>query len=93
MPDYVLRLYVTGHTPRSTAAIEQMHAICDEVLSKRYALEVVDVLERPQLAVDERIIATPTVIKRLPDPLRRVIGDLSDSEKVLAGLELVPRGG
>lgn len=88
---YLLRLYVTGTTPRSTLAIRQLKAICEEHLQGRYDLEVVDVYQRPQLARDEQIIATPTLIKVLPAPLRRLIGDLSSSERVLMGLDLKPK--
>lgn len=90
MPEYILRLYVTGQTARSKTAIKQMQDICNDAFADRYQLEVVDVLEQPQLAADERVIATPTVIKKLPAPLRRIVGDLSDGEKVLIGLEIVP---
>ena len=90
MSEYILRLYVTGKTPRAELAIANLQRICDEELHGRYELEIIDVLEQPQLAEDEKILATPTLIKRLPPPLRRVIGDLSDKEKVLLGLELQP---
>jgi circadian clock protein KaiB len=86
-----IKLYVTGKTPRSQAAIDNLRRICDEELGGTYEMVVIDVLERPQLAEDEKILATPTVIKELPPPIRRIIGDLSDSEKVLLGLDL--RGG
>lgn len=92
MTDFVLKLYVTGKTPRSERAISNLRRICDEELAGKYDMAVVDVLERPQLAEDEKIIATPTLIKELPPPLRRIIGDLSDTEKVLLGLDLaVPK--
>lgn len=87
---YVLRLYVTGTTPRSTRAIENMHLICEEHLKGRYDLEVVDIYQNPEAAREAQIIAAPTLIKHLPEPLRRVIGDLSNRERVLAGLNLVP---
>lgn len=91
-PDrYLLKLYVTGMTPRSRQAIDNLRDICDKELGGRYRMEVVDILERPQLAEDERILATPLLIKRLPPPLRRIIGDLSDRERVLLGLDM--RGG
>jgi len=83
-----LTLYVTGQTPNSQRAIANMQRISEEELGGEYELVIVDVLERPQLAEDERILATPTLIKELPPPLRRVIGDLSDTEKVLLGLDL-----
>jgi circadian clock protein KaiB len=84
----VLKLYVTGKTPRAERAIANLRRICDTELQGRYELHVIDVLEHPQLAEEERILATPTLIKRLPPPLRRVIGDLSDKEKVLLGLDV-----
>ena len=74
-----------GQTPRSQQAIANLRRICEEELSGRYELVVIDVLERPQLAEDEKILATPTVVKELPHPIRRIIGDLSDSERVLLG--------
>jgi circadian clock protein KaiB len=86
-----LKLYVTGATPRAKLAIANLRRICEQELQGDYELQIIDVLEQPQLAEDERILATPTLIKQLPPPLRRVIGDLSDSEKVLLGLELRPR--
>lgn len=85
---YLLRLYVTGRTPRSEQAIANLRSIMDADLDGSYDLEVIDVLERPQLAEDERIVATPTLIKELPPPLRRIIGDLTDREQVLLGLDL-----
>jgi len=87
---YLLKLYVTGRTPRSEKAIANLRRICDEELHGQYEMQIVDVLEHPQLAEDEKILATPTLIKRLPPPLRRVIGDLSDTEKVLLGLDVWP---
>lgn len=87
---YKLRLFVTGSTPRSTRAIANMRKICEESLSGRYDLEVVDVYENPEATRELQIVATPTLVKILPEPLRRIIGDLSDKEKVLAGLNLIP---
>jgi circadian clock protein KaiB len=86
----VLRLFVTGTSPRAQVAIANLRRICDQELHGQYELEIIDVLENPQLAEDEKILATPTLIKQLPPPLRRVIGDLSDKEKVLLGLEVRP---
>lgn len=83
-----LKLYVTGQTARSETAIVNLKAVFHDELDDEYVLEVIDVLERPQLAEDERILATPMLIKELPQPVRRIIGDLSDSEKVLLGLDL-----
>jgi circadian clock protein KaiB len=87
---YKLRLFVTGATPRSIRAIENMHRICEESLEGRYDLEVVDVYQNPELTRDLQIVATPTLVKILPEPLRRIIGDLSNKERVLAGLNLLP---
>jgi circadian clock protein KaiB len=83
-----LTLYVTGTSPRTKVAIDKLNRICAQELEGLYVLEIVDVLEHPQRAEDEKILATPTLIKQLPPPLRRVIGDLSDKEKVLLGLEV-----
>ena len=90
MSRYVLKLYVTGKTPRAEVAIENLRRICEQDLEDRYELEIIDDQEHPQLAEDEKILATPTLIKTLPPPLRRVIGDLSDKDKVLLGLDLRP---
>ena len=92
---YQLRLYVIGQTPQSMRALENLKRICEEQMAGRYELQVVDVLKEPQLAEKDKIIATPTLVKDLPPPLRKVIGDLSDREKVLLGLDLVgaePKG-
>jgi len=88
MNKYLLRLYITGRTPRSERAITNLQRICEEELRGQYEMVVIDVLERPQLAEDEKILATPMLIKQLPPPLRRIIGDLSDTEKVILGLDL-----
>jgi len=85
---YVLRLYVTGMTPRSTRAIARIKAICEEYLEGRYDLEVIDIYQQPMLAKGEQIIAAPTLIKKLPTPLRRIVGDLSNKERVLLGLDI-----
>ena len=85
---YVLRLYVTGMTPRSTEAFANIKAICEEHLEGRYDLEVIDIYQHPALAKDEQIIAVPTLVKKLPAPLRRLIGNLSTQERVLLGLDL-----
>jgi len=89
---YVLRLYVTGSTPRSARAIENMRRICEEHLAGRYDLEVVDIYQRPEAAREFQLIAAPTLVKLLPAPLRRIIGDLSDVDRVLLGLDLLPLG-
>ena len=88
MEKYLIKLYVTGRTPRAQHAIANLKQICEKELGGRYELVVIDVLERPQLAEDEKILATPTVVKELPVPIRRIIGDLSDTERVLLGLDL-----
>ena len=87
---YVLRLYVTGMTPRSLRAITNIKKICEEHLKGRYDLEVIDIYQRPTLAEGEQIIAAPTLIKKLPLPLRRFIGDMTSTEKILLGLDLRP---
>ena len=87
---YVLRLYVTGMTPRSMRAIENLRAICEEHLAGRYDLEVIDVYQQPTLAKGEQIIAAPTLIKKLPAPMRRIIGDMSSKDRVLLGLDIRP---
>lgn len=88
MSKYLLKLYITGQTPRSQRAIDNLRRICEGELGGQFEMVVIDVLERPQLAEDEKILATPTVVKELPAPIRRIIGDLSDTERVLLGLDL-----
>jgi circadian clock protein KaiB len=85
---YLLRLYVTGMTPKSTRAVENARRICEVHLHGRYDLEVIDIYQQPQLAEGEQIVAAPTLIRKLPLPLRRVIGDLSNTERVLLGLDI-----
>lgn len=85
---YILRLYITGSTKRSIIAIQNLKAICEEYLDGRYELEVIDLYQKPSLAAGDQIIAAPTLIKKLPLPFRRIIGDMSDIEKVLLGLDL-----
>jgi circadian clock protein KaiB len=85
---YVLKLYITGMTPNSKRAVENVKKICEEYLSGRYELEIIDIYQQPSLAEGEQIIAAPTLIKKLPFPLRKLIGDMSDTEKVLLGLDL-----
>jgi len=85
---YLLRLYITGTTSRSVLALTNLKRICEEYLEGRYELEVIDLYRMPSLAKDEQIIAAPTLIKKLPLPFRRIIGDMSDVEKVLMGLDL-----
>ena len=86
---YVLRLYITGMTPRSARAIGNLRAICDEYLEGRYDLEVIDIYQQPVLTKGEQIVAAPTLIKKLPLPMRRIIGDMSNRDHVLLGLDLV----
>jgi circadian clock protein KaiB len=88
---YVLRLYVTGMTPQSTKAIENVRRLCEEYLADRYELDVIDIYQQPKLAKGEQIIATPTLIKKLPFPLRKLIGDMSDAERFLVGIDLKPK--
>ena len=88
---YLLKLYVTGRTPRAERAIANLRRLCKEELDGCYEIEIIDVLEHPELAETDRILATPTLIKQLPPPLRRVIGDLSNRDKVLLGLNVQPR--
>jgi circadian clock protein KaiB len=90
---FLLKLYVAGKTMRAEQAIANLRKICREDLDGRYELEIIDVVEFPEKAEADRILATPTLIKQLPPPLRRVIGDLSDKEKVLLGLEVLPTQG
>jgi circadian clock protein KaiB len=85
---YVLRLYVTGTTPNSQRAIENVRKICEENLQGRYELEIIDIYQQPELAKEGQIVAAPTLIKKLPLPLRKFIGDMSKTEKILLGLEL-----
>lgn len=88
MARYLLTLYITGKTARSEGAIRNLKAICEEDLGDRYELEVIDVLESPERAESEKILATPTLVKSLPPPIRRIIGDLSHRESVLLGLDV-----
>jgi circadian clock protein KaiB len=85
---YLLRLYVSGTTPRSLQAIESVRAICDEHLAGRYEIQVIDVYQKPELARGRQILAAPTLVKELPPPVRKLIGDLTDVERVLKGLDI-----
>ncbi len=87
---YVLRLYVTGTTPQSTRAIVSIKKVCEERLHGRYELEVVDIYQQPELARQAQLVAAPTLIRQLPAPLRKLIGDMSNEQRVLAGLDLIP---
>jgi circadian clock protein KaiB len=86
-----LRLYVAGQTPRAIAALENLKKICEEHLAGQYNIEVVDLLQNPQLARGDQILAVPTLVRKLPEPVRKIIGDLSNTERVLVGLDLRPR--
>jgi circadian clock protein KaiB len=85
-----LRLYVAGHTPKSLAAFANLKGICESHLKGRYRIEVIDLLEQPQLSKGDQILAVPTLVRKLPQPVRKIIGDLSDTERVLVGLDLLP---
>lgn len=87
---YVLRLYVTGMSPRAQEAIRNIKRICEEELQGRYDLKVIDVCQQPELAKQEQILAAPTLIRTLPLPLRKLVGDMSNKEKVVVGLEIAP---
>ena len=88
---YILRLYITGMPPRSTRAVENIRKLCEANLQGRYELEIIDIYQNPTLLQGEQIIAAPTLIKKLPLPLRRLVGDLSNEERVLLGLDLRPK--
>lgn len=83
-----LRLYVAGHTPKSVAAFANLQRICEEHLAGEFEIEVIDLLENPRLAKDDQIVAIPTLVRKLPKPIRKIIGDLSDTERTLVGLQL-----
>jgi circadian clock protein KaiB len=86
-----LRLYVAGQTPKSVTAFANLRRLCEEHLAGRYTIEVVDLLVHPQLAQGDQILAIPTLVRRLPEPMRKIIGDLSNTERVLVGLDLRPQ--
>ena len=88
-----LRLYVAGQTPRSLAAFSNLKKICESHLNGRYSIEVIDLVEQPQLSKGDQILAIPTLVRKLPQPVRKIIGDLSDTERVLVGLDLRPADG
>jgi len=91
-PDkWELRLYTAGQTPKSLAAIKNLKRVCEEHLAGRYEIEIVDLLKNPRLAKDDQIVAIPTLVRKLPDPVRKIIGDLSDTERALVGLQLRPQ--
>lgn len=87
---FELRLYVAGQTPKSVRAVENLRQVCDEHLAGRYRVEVIDLMQNPALARGDEIIAVPTLVRKLPEPIRKIIGDLSDTERVLVGLQVRP---
>lgn len=92
-PHYVLRLYVSGTTARSVRAIASMRRLCDTELKDRFELDVIDIYQNPEGTKQDQIVAVPTLVRLLPEPLRRLVGDLSDHERVLAGLDIVAKAG
>lgn len=88
--EYELRLYVAGNTSKSIAALNNLKRYCEEHLKGRYKIEVIDLLVKPQLAAGDQILAIPTLVRKVPEPIRKIIGDLSDEEKVLVGLDIKP---
>jgi circadian clock protein KaiB len=86
-----LRLYTAGQSPKSLAALANLRRVCEEHLAGRYSIEVIDLLKNPRLAKDDQIVAIPTLVRKLPEPLRKLIGDLSDTERTLVGLQLRPK--
>jgi circadian clock protein KaiB len=89
-PQYELRLYVAGQTPKSLAAFANLKKLCEDHLAGHYRIEIIDLLEHPQLAAGDQIVAIPTLVRQLPPPLKKIIGDLSNTERVLVGLDLRP---
>jgi circadian clock protein KaiB len=89
---WVLRLYIAGQTQEAVAAFSNLKLICEEQLKGKYQIQVIDLLKHPQLARDNQILAVPTLVRKLPRPVRKIIGDLSDTERVLVGLDLIVRG-
>ena len=92
-PMFDLRLYVAGQSPRSVRALENLRRVCDEHLAGRYRVEVIDLLVNPALARGDEIVAVPTLVRKLPEPIRKIIGDLSDTDRVLVGLQVRPLEG
>jgi circadian clock protein KaiB len=90
---FELRLYVAGQSPKSVQAIENLRRVCEEYLPGRYNIELIDLVEHPRLVRGDEIIAVPTLVRRLPEPMRKIIGDLSDTDTVLVGLQIRPKGG
>lgn len=89
-PAFELRLYVAGQTPKSLAALENLERICETHLDGQYRIEIIDLLKTPQLAAGDQILAVPTLVRRLPHPIKKIIGDLSDETRVLVGLDVQP---
>jgi circadian clock protein KaiB len=89
--EWILRLYIAGHSSRTSAALANLERLCEKHLAGQYTIEVVDLLKQPQLARGDQIVAVPTLVRRLPPPVKRIIGDLSDAERVLVGLDLRPK--
>jgi len=89
--EWQLRLYVAGKSPKSLAAFANLRKLCEQHLAGRYSIEVIDLLENPQLAEGDQIVAVPTLVRRLPEPLCKIVGDLSNTERTLVGLQLLPR--
>jgi len=88
VPEWRLRLYVAGQTPKCIAAFSNLKEICEKYLIGKYEIEIIDLLEQPQLAQGDQILAIPTLVRKLPEPLRKIIGDLSNTERVLVGLDI-----
>ena len=88
--EWQLRLYVAGQTPKSTAAFDNLKRVCEEHLAGRYTIEVIDLLVNPRLAAGDQILAVPTLVRKFPEPIRKIIGDLSNEERVLVGLDVQP---
>jgi circadian clock protein KaiB len=91
MSEYALKLYVAGQTPKAVRAFSNLRKICEEHLEGRYSIEVIDLVENPQLGRGDQILAVPTLVRHLPTPIKKIIGDLSNTERVLVGLDLRPR--
>jgi circadian clock protein KaiB len=89
--EWELRLYVAGQTPRSLAALSNLQRLCESHLAGRYTIEVIDLLQNPKLAAGDQILAVPTLVRKLPEPIKKIIGNLSDEGKVLVGLDLLPK--
>ena len=92
MAEWQLKLYVAGQTPKSAAALDNLKRLCETHLAGRYEIEVVDLLVNPQLAAGDQILAVPTLVRKFPEPIRKIIGDMSNEHRVLVGLDVRPRG-